>query len=405
MTSPPVAQSRSAPLPAEQTFDIRPLLFAAAAGSMSMMAFAAVIAPMARLLGLEPWHVGTAITAAGVAWMVMSRFWGVRSDRLGRRNVLLVGLTGFAVSYVILGLFMNAALAWAPAAVISFIGMTLGRMVAGAFYAAVPPVCAAIVADNTPPQHRARAMGTLGAASAVGMMVGPGSAGLLAGWNLGLSLLLISVLPVVALAVAWRMLPKDTPHISLKKTTLKLTDSRIRRVVFTSFAAMCSVVLCQVVVGFLAMDRFGLTPNEAARVSGIALAVVGVVLFCSQMVLRRLSWSPSRFIRIGSLVTAAGFVATVFVPSPLYLWLSYGVIAAGMGWIYPSLSALAANSVEAHEQGSAAGSVASAQGLGTIAAPIIGTVVYQWSSGAPFALSALLILAAALWPSAKADAA
>lgn len=387
--------------PSEQAFNIRPLLFAAAAGSMSMMAFVAVIAPMARLLGMQPWHVGTAVTASGVAWVVMSRFWGVRSDRLGRRKVLVFGLTGFAVSYVALGLFMSAALLWVPAVAISFIGMTMGRMVAGAFYAAVPPVCAAIVADNTPPQNRARAMGTLGAASAIGMMVGPGSAGLLAGWNLGLSLLLISCLPVVALAVVWRVLPKDTPRESPKKTPLKLTDSRIRRAVFTGFAAMCSVVMCQVVVGFLALDRFNLTPNGAARTSGIALAVVGAMLFCSQMVLRRLNWSPSRHIRIGASVAAAGFVATIFVPSPIYLWLSYAVIAAGMGWVYPSLSALAANAVEGHEQGAAAGSVASAQGLGTIAAPILGTIAYQWTTGAPFALSALLILAAALWPAAK----
>ncbi len=387
----------SAPAP----FDIKPLLFTATAGSMSMMAFVAVIAPMARLLGMEPWHVGAAVTSAGVAWVLMARFWGVKSDQLGRRKVLLFGLTGFAISYAALGLFMSLALAWMPAAIISFIGMTLGRTVAGGFYAAVPPVCAAVIADNTPPSERARAMGALGAASAIGMMVGPGSAGLLAGWNLGVSLMLISALPMVALLVVWRALPHDTPHAGPKRSPLKLSDSRIRRPVFTGFAAMCSVVMCQVVVGFLALDRFGLSPNEAARTSGIALAVVGAMMFCSQMVLRRLNWTPSRFIRVGGTVAAVGFAATMFVPSPVYLWLSYAVISAGMGWIYPSLSALAANSVEGHEQGAAAGAVASAQGLGTIAAPILGTVAYQFSSAAPFALSAMLVLAAAMWLPAR----
>ena len=44
-------------------FSLKPLLFTAGVGSLSMMAFVAVVGPMARLLGLQPWHVGAAVTA------------------------------------------------------------------------------------------------------------------------------------------------------------------------------------------------------------------------------------------------------------------------------------------------------------------------------------------------------
>ncbi|MBN9481486.1 MAG: MFS transporter [Bordetella sp.] len=383
-------------------FSLKPLLFTAGVGSLSMMAFVAVVGPMARLLGLQPWHVGAAVTAAGLAWMLMARFWGARSDSAGRRKVLLIALAGFAVSYAALGLFMSAALALVPATIVSFLGMTAARTAAGAFYAAVPPICAAVVADHTPPDRRARAMGAVGAASAMGMVVGPGAAGLLAGWSLSASLIIVSALPVLAFAAVWRFLPADAPHETRRKSTLKLSDPRIRRAVVTAFCAMCGVVVCQVVVGFLALDRFGLSPNAAARAAGVALAVVGVVLFASQMVLRRLSWTPSRFIRIGGSVAAVGFVCAVFAAAPWQLWAAYGVIAAGMGWVYPSQSALAANAVEAHEQGAAAGAVGAAQGLGAVLGPLAGTAAYQAAHGAPYAVSAVMILIAALWPAARA---
>ena len=382
-------------------FSLKPLLFAACSGSMAMMAFVAVIGPIARLLSLEPWHVGMAVTAAGVAWMVMARFWGARSDRLGRRRILLVGLAGFAISYLALSLFMAAAVRWVPAAIVSFLGMTLARVSAGAFYAAVPPVCAAIVADHTPPHERARAMGAIGAASAIGMVVGPSAAGLLAAWSLSASLMIIAALPILALLVAWRMLPADSRHENRKPAALKMSDARIRRPLVLAFAAMAGVVMAQVVVGFLVLDRFGLSPSAAARVSGIALALVGASLFVSQMVLRRMNWTPMRFIKTGGVIAAAGFVAAVFADGPMMLWTAYMVIAAGMGWVYPSISALAANSVEAHEQGSAAGSVAAAQGLATVIAPLLGTAAYTFSTGSPYLLSAAMMLIPIIWSSAK----
>ena len=384
-------------------FSLKPLMFTACVGSMAMMAFVAVIGPMARLLELQPWHVGTAVTAAGLAWMLMSRFWGARSDRLGRRRVLVTALTGFAVSYAFLALFMGTTLSLAPAVPISFLGMVLGRTLVGVFYAAVPPVCAALVADHVPPAQRARGMAAIGASNAVGMVVGPGAAGLLAAWSLCGSLYAVAVLPVLALLAVWRFLPSDTGHEARRASALKLGDRRIRRAVCTAFVAMFSVMVAQVVVGFYALDRLGLDPAGAARAAGIALALVGAALFVSQMILRRLDWPPLRFVRVGAVTGAVGFGAVLAADTTLWLWIAYMVAASGMGWVYPSLSALAANAVDSHEQGAAAGAVGAAQGLGAMAGPIIGTGLYQLSYGAPYGLAAVLLLIAALWPSARAE--
>lgn len=382
-------------------FSPLPLMITACAGTMAMMAFVAVIGPAARLLGLAPWHVGVAVTASGLAWMLMSRFWGVRSDRIGRRPVLLMALSGFAVSYAVLVLFIGHALAVVPAVWISLGGIVVGRTLAGAFYAAVPPVCAALVADHVPPAGRARSMAGIGAANALGLVAGPGAAGLLAGWSLSAALHVIALLPVAALLATWCLLPPDAPRAARKSQALSLADPRIRRAICTAFAAMFSVMIAQVVVGFYALDRLGLDTADAARAAGIALALVGVSLFVAQMGLRQLRWPPARFIRIGATVGALGFGAVPLADTQLALWAAYMIAAAGMGWVYPSLSALAANAVGPGEQGAAAGAMGAAQGLGAMVGPVVGAGLYEFAYGAPYALVAVLLLAAALWPARR----
>lgn len=49
-------------------FDLRPLMVANMACSMSMMAFVSLIGPIARVLGLATWQAGAAVTVSGVIW-------------------------------------------------------------------------------------------------------------------------------------------------------------------------------------------------------------------------------------------------------------------------------------------------------------------------------------------------
>jgi len=378
------------------SFSLKPLMFETFVCSMAMMAFVALAGPIARVIGMEPWQVGAAMTVAGLAWMVMARVWGVMSDRRGRRPVLLFGLAGFAISYALLSLFIDLALRLAMAPMLAFVGMLIGRGVAGVFYAAVPATSAALVADNVPPAQRAGAMAAIGASSAAGMVIGPGFAGLIGPIDLSLPLYITAVLPAIAFVVMWRVLPRVEHHAPPKAKPMRLGDPRLRRPMAVAFVAAFSVAIAQITVGFFALDRLGLDPAGAANAAGIALAIVGVALVCAQILLRKLGWPPERLIRLGGAAAAIGFGSVMLAQTPVALWASYAVAAFGMGWVYPSVSALAANSVEGHEQGAAAGSVAAAQGFGIIVGPIAGTAIYAFDTGLPYALIAVMLLAATL---------
>ena len=386
------------PLLKTPAFDLRPLMVVNMACTMAMMAFVALIGPIARVLGLAAWQAGAAVTVAGVVWMLLARPWGRASDRFGRRRVLLAGTAGFTLAYWALCLFIDGALRYLPATSLAFAALVIGRGLIGAFYAALPVGCAALIADNMQPQQRARAMASLGAANAVGLVMGPALAALLARHSLSLPFYAMSVLPLLALLVLHFKLKGQELHLRQPPRPVSLTDPRLLRPLTVAFVAMLCVSLAQITVGFFALDRLGLAPADAAQAAGIALTMVGAALIFSQVLVSKLQWPPLRMIRVGGCISALGFASGALADSVGMLWACYFVAAAGMGWVFPAFQALAANAVDAGEQGATAGSVGAAQALGTVIGPLAGTLIYALDPRLPYLMAALLLLLIALWP-------
>lgn len=91
------------------------------------------------------------------------------------------------------------------------------------------------------------------------------------------------------------------------------------------------------------------------------------------MLLRQLEWPPLKMIRVGATVSALGFACGSLATTAPRLWACYFVAAAGMGFVFPAFSALAANAMHASEQGATAGSIGAAQGMGAVIGPLAGT--------------------------------
>lgn len=372
------------------------LVFAAWVGTMAMMAFVAVIGPVVRLLGLSEWHAGLSVTAAGVLWMLSARRWGALSDRIGRRRVLLIALAAYAVIYIVMAVFVDTALQAPPAVWLSVLVLVGTRALVGLFYAAVPPTAAALVADEAAPGQRAGAMAKLGSANALGMVIGPAAAGWVAFHDLALTLYVAALLPVLALLViAWRLpsAPPPAAPANGPRAALAWYDPRLRLPVMAVFAAMISVTIAQVTVGFFAIDRLQLAPAAGARMAGLALTAVGAGLIVAQvLVMTFKTMPPRRWIALGAVISGIGFSSVALVQAPWQLLATYAVAAFGMGFVFPSFQALAADSVQAHEQGAAAGAVASVQGLGMVIGPMLGTLLYRAAPSAPYLMVGVVLL-------------
>jgi DHA1 family tetracycline resistance protein-like MFS transporter len=372
-----------------------PLVFAALTGTMAMMAFVAVVGPIVRRLGLPEWVAGLSVTAGGLLWMLLARWWGSVSDRHGRKPVLLVGVGVFALVYLVLAVGVDLALHQAIAPAAALVLLVAARALIGAFYAAVPPTAAAVVADHTAPRERGPAMARLGSANALGMVLGPAAAGWLAARDPALALYAAAALPALAFVVLWWRLPVGAPAAPRPPGAqpMRLFDARLRVAALTGFAAMASVSIAQVLVGFFAIDRFGLTPGDGARLAGLALTCVGAALMLSQQAVARCKNVPlPRWIALGALIAGCGFAAVALVTAPAQLLACYATMALGMGLIFPNFQAMAANAVQPHEQGAAAGTLSAAQGLGMVLGPLAGTLLYRQSPALPY-----LLVGAGLW--------
>lgn len=382
--------------PAARDMVVLALAVATFSGSLAMMAFVALIGPIARVTGLAPWQAGMAMTASGVLWMLSARPWGVASDRHGRRRVLLIGAVGFTLAYWALCLLIDATLRWSLPAGLAFAGLVIGRALVGGTYAAIPAAGGALVADRTPPERRAAAMALLGAGSGAGLVMGPAMAALLVPYGLSAPLLVTAALPLLALLALWWKVPALPPQLRPARQPLRLLDPRLRRPLAVGFAAMFCVSIAQVSIGFYALDRLGLPPDAAARAAGSALMLVGLGLVLSQSLAARLSLAPERMIAVGALVAALGFGAVALADRAWMLGACYFVAAAGMGWIFPAFTAMAANAVRPGEQGGAAGAAGAAQGLGMVVGPVAGSLLYMLDPVLPYLLIAAMLLAASL---------
>jgi MFS family permease len=143
--------------------------------------------------------VGAILTAYAVAQFVSAPVLGSLSDRYGRRRILLLSLTGSAISLTLAGVAF------------SLFVLLLARAVAGGFGGAIS-VGQAYAVDLTAAKDRTRALGMIGAAIGLGFVFGPAiGAGLAAlGVGFGGTCFVAAAIAVVNLGLGLRLLP-DNP--------------------------------------------------------------------------------------------------------------------------------------------------------------------------------------------------
>jgi MFS family permease len=377
---------------------LAPLMAAAAACSLAMMGFVTIIGPFATGAGLAPWQIGATVTAGGLAWVLASGPWGRASDRHGRLAVLRAGLAGFVAAYAALAAVVALAPGWPAAATLA--GLMVARAAAGAAYAAVPAAGNALIADLTPPGERPAAMGRLGAAQALGLVAGPGLVALLAGLPPAVVLGLLAAGPAICLVWLGRIAaPVAAPVVEAGPAV------GLRRPAVAAFLAMAAVGIAQLATGIAAAQRFALSEAEAIRLAGLALLAVGIALMLAQLAIRRTGLAAPALVAIGGTVAAAGLSAAAIAPQPALFVLAMAVAGAGAGWVFPALSALAADAAGPAGQGRAAGAIARATGLGAMVGPLAGGLAFGLGDAAPFLLAALPFAAVALLAQGRAGAA
>ena len=129
-------------------------------------------------------EINTLVSISAAMFIVFTPFWGRLSDRIGRKAVLLIGLSGYVLSNLIFLYSASLGLIGYVTGFSLLMILLMARIVNSAIGAASRPASGAYVADVTSEEDRSSGMGKLGAANNIGTILGPVLVGSLVGLNI-----------------------------------------------------------------------------------------------------------------------------------------------------------------------------------------------------------------------------
>lgn len=317
--------------------------------------------------------VGMLVSVYSLAQLFMAPVWGRLSDRFGRRPILVVGLLGSAVSYVVF--------AFAGSIAVLFIS----RILAGMGGATVP-VAQAYIADITPPQRRAGNMGLIGAAFGMGFIFGPAIGGLLSPVSTAAPGLAAAGLCFANGLLALAFLPESLTQAERDQRGSAGTGSRIAdlrralaepdlmRILALHFVFTVAFAAMQPTFPLFGAERFGLTE----RTIGYFFAFLGLVSAVMQGgLVRKLvpRLGEVRLIRLCGVPFIAGLAFIAVAPGPGWLLVALALLALGFGGTLPSVHSLVSQVAPDAIQG---GVLGIGQSVGS-AARIVGPVLAGWA--------------------------
>ena len=400
------------------------LLFAvmlvAAAGNTAMQS---LLPAIGRSLEIADLWVALAFSLSAILWVVAAPYWARRADVRGRRALMRWGLAGFVASMLICGGILAVGLAGWLSVSLVFVIFFLGRGLYGALGSASPPAVQAYVAARTDGAQRTGALAAVASSFGLGTIIGPAVAPLFVFEPLGLAgpLIVFAGLGAIVLLLVATRLPDDTPKNPAKgqvadypaiSTTgasrsededaapakLRWRDPRVWRWLVAGTVGGHGQAVMLSVVGFLVIDRLGLTIDQAQH--DIAVVLIGgavASLLAQWWLIPMLQLSPMQLVVWGSILAAIGSVLTGVAGDLYTMTLSFALASVGFGLFRPGFTSGASLSVARHEQNAVAGMVTSVNGLAYVAAPAVGVLIYGFGWSLPFVLVGVLMVGTAAW--------
>ncbi len=336
---------------------------------------------------------------------ICAPLWGAYSDRVGRRKVLLITISGLALSYI----------AWFFAA--SFWVLVLARVLGGAMGGNLS-VATAAVADSTTREKRSSGLAIIGIAFGLGFIVGPAIGGLFALIDLteiapslkafgvnpfSVPALVSLTLTVINLIWVSRRFKETLPESKRGQPTperrglavfriFQCPEPATRRTNFVYLIYMLAFSGMEFTLTFLAVERFAFSPAQ----NGGMFVFIGFILVLVQGgIVRRLA-TPVGEKRLALAGLACGVAAFLALAMAMQLGLFFGALALmafSIGLASPTLSALVSLYSNDSDQGANLGIFRSAGSLARAIGPLVAAFVYfVYGSQSAYLFGAIVVV-------------
>ena len=371
------------------------------ATAMGNTGLISVLPAIGRSIGIPDYMVSGIFALSALLWASSSPWWARASDRHGRKPLMMVGLAGFMVSMVACGVVVSAGLRHLAAPMVIFAFFLVARALFGLFGAASNPATQAYVAERTPAAQRTQALASLAGAFGLGTVVGPSIAPLFVYPVLDLAgpLFTFALIAAVMLFIVWRYLPEGRVDPNAARPRRPVVggaakerpmwrDPRVTPFLIYGFVvAVCQTAQAQT-LGFLIIDRLGLSPKEAQGHISIAMSFGAVAGLLAQWgIIRMFEMTPRQLLRWGVAVAALGNLVVALAPDYTMAVVGYAISSLGFGFARPGFTAGSSLAVDIDEQARVAGAIAAVNGVNVIFAPLF-VLLYERVHPAPFFLNA-----------------
>jgi len=370
-------------------------------------------------------HFGASASALGlmmslysIMQFIFAPMWGRLSDRAGRKPILLIGITGYFIAFILQGLVQNIT------------QLILARTLAGILSSATLPTAMAYMVDITSEQDRSKGAGLMGAAMGVGMIFGPMLGGLLTGItftlpesinrllqvttdaatgeliNLSIPFFASALLALIAIPFIFILLPESltverryTQPVTVRETRLAQLFNSLRGPIgflyLMAFLLAFALSNMESVVGMYGQQRFAMNPTEI----GVMMGGIGIHTVIQQGVIigpLTRKFSETKVIGGGLTISIIGFSLMALAFNKWTLVAATLFFCFGNALLQPSVTALVSKRARGG-QGAAMGMNNSFQSLGRATGPLWAGLAYDIYDTLSFWTGALIQLIALIY--------
>ncbi|MGE7923607.1 MFS transporter [Viridibacillus arvi] len=338
--------------------------------------------------GFNKMHVGGLLTVYSLASFFTAPLWGILSDKMGRKKLILVGLLGFCTSFLLISLFIDSL-------TMLYVSRVVGGLFSGALYTAVT----GFIGDMSTEENRNKYMGFMGMSIGLGFIFGPAIGGLLGHYSLSLpftaSAILIFLLFIYAsvVLVEPERLGEANKRAIVPKGASTLFKYRVRYLFLFSFVVTFLLAGVESTLQLFQMDKINITSAQL----GSLFLFSGFVDFLVQggLVRRIKDGSEAKWLMIAQIITACGLLLFPFTTSLAFAGFALCVFTAGNA-LARTLTVSLTSKESGGKYGTAAGITYSMDNMGRIIGPLFFTWVFTMQANSTYFISASLAVVSIL---------
>ncbi len=341
-------------------------------------------------LGGRGVHYGLLIACYGIMQLIFAPLWGSLSDKHGRKPMLLVGMVGMGSAMTLFALSSQLWMLYAA------------QLLSGSLSSAALPAAQAYAADSTSEEDRGGAMGKIGGAIGIGVILGPGIGGLLASASLATPFFVASGFCALTFLIILIGLPESlTMEKRVEAAEIKFMQFKgMWQMLFipvgfgliAAFIAIFGQTIFSSVFGLYALARFNYGPEQ---VGAILMAMAFMYALAQGLIVGPLArrFGEEKVISMGLAGSAAGFALILAAGTFLTIMLAISFFMLLNSLLKPSALAYISRH-SSGSQGQAMGVAESFMSLGRIAGPLWGGMLFDVNLFLPF-ISGILVFSTA----------